>query len=148
MAMRGLGNPVAFRLTAGHRGNAPQAAPLIAGLPAQVVLADGAYDAAHFRQVIADKAATAVTPIHPSVPANILSIGTSTASAISSSAASPGSSSSAASQPASRKLPATTSPSSLSPPPSYGSGKCPQLLGIDRVFPKRLRSLRVRRKWA
>ena len=65
MAVRGLGNPVAFRLTAGHRGDVPQAVPLIAGLPAQVVLADGAYDAAHFRQVIADKGATAVIPNTP-----------------------------------------------------------------------------------
>jgi transposase len=65
MAVRGLGNPVAFRLTAGHRGDVPQAAPLIAGLPAQVVLADGAYDAAHFRSVIAERGATAVIPNTP-----------------------------------------------------------------------------------
>ena len=63
--MRGLGNPVAFHLTAGHRGDVPQAAALIAGLPAQVVLADGAYDAAHFRQLIAERGATAVIPNTP-----------------------------------------------------------------------------------
>ncbi len=62
MAVRGLGNPVAFRLTAGHRGDVPQAALLIAGLPAQVALADGAYDATHFRTVIAKRGATAVIP--------------------------------------------------------------------------------------
>lgn len=42
MAVRGLGNLVAFHLTAGRRGDVPQVAPLIAGLLAQVVLADGA----------------------------------------------------------------------------------------------------------
>lgn len=65
LAVRGLGNPVAFHLTAGHRGDVPQAAALIAGLPAAVVLADGAYDAAHFRQVIADRGAIAVIPNTP-----------------------------------------------------------------------------------
>lgn len=65
MAVRGLGNPVTFRLIAGHRGDVPQAAPLIAGLPAQVVLADGAYDATHFRSVIAERGATAVIPNTP-----------------------------------------------------------------------------------
>jgi len=37
---------VRFTLTAGQRGDAPQAAALIAGLPAEVVMADTAYDAA------------------------------------------------------------------------------------------------------
>lgn len=40
----------------------PQAAPLIEGLPAKVIMADTAYDADHFRQVIADKGAIAVIP--------------------------------------------------------------------------------------
>lgn len=65
MAVRGLGNPVAFRLTAGHKGDVPQAAALIAGLPAQVVLADAAYDAVHFRTVIANMNAIAVIPNTP-----------------------------------------------------------------------------------
>ena len=65
MAVRGLGNPVAFRLTAGHRGDVPQAPALIDGLPAQFVLADGAYDAAHFRTVIAKGGAVAVIPNIP-----------------------------------------------------------------------------------
>ena len=50
--MRGLGCPVRFHLTAGHRGDAPQAGPLIEGLPADVVMADTAYDADHLRQVM------------------------------------------------------------------------------------------------
>ena len=45
MAVRGLGSPVRFTLTAGQKGDAPQAAELIEGLPAEVVMADTAYDA-------------------------------------------------------------------------------------------------------
>lgn len=55
-----------FILTAGQKGDAPQAGPLIEGLPAQVVMADTAYDADHFRQAIADKGAIAVIPNNPS----------------------------------------------------------------------------------
>jgi transposase len=66
MAVRGLGCPVRFILTAGQKGDAPQAEPLIEGLPAQVVMADTAYDADHFRQAIADKGALAVIPNNPS----------------------------------------------------------------------------------
>lgn len=54
MAVRGLGCPVRFILTAGQRGVCPQAYPLIEGLSAQVVMADAAYDADRLRQVIAD----------------------------------------------------------------------------------------------
>lgn len=66
MAVRGLGQPVRFILTAGHQGDAPQAAPLIQGLPARVVMADTAYDADHLRAAIADKGALAVIPNNPS----------------------------------------------------------------------------------
>src|SRR5207237_2895611 len=66
LAVRGLGCPVRFSLTAGHRGDAPQAGPLIAGFPAEFVMADAAYDADHFRQAIAAKGATAVIPNNPS----------------------------------------------------------------------------------
>ena len=66
MAVRGLGCPVRFRLTAGHRGDAPQAGPLIEGLPAEAVMADAAYDADHLRQTIAGKDAVAVIPNNPS----------------------------------------------------------------------------------
>jgi transposase len=66
MAVRGLGCPVRFTLTAGQMGDAPQAGPLIEGLPTNVVMADTAYDADHFRQAIADKGAIAVIPNNPS----------------------------------------------------------------------------------
>lgn len=66
MAVRGLGCPVRFTLTAGQKGDAPQAAALIEGLPAQVVMADTAYDADHLRQAIAAKGALAVIPNNPS----------------------------------------------------------------------------------
>jgi transposase len=61
-----LGCPVRFTLTAGHRGDAPQAASLIDGLAANVVIADTAYDADHLRQAIDDKGALAVIPNNPS----------------------------------------------------------------------------------
>jgi len=66
MAVRGLGCPVRFLLTAGHRGDAPQAIPLIEDLPAEVVMADAAYDADKLRQAIAAKGAVAVIPNNPS----------------------------------------------------------------------------------
>lgn len=66
MAVRGLGCPVRFTLSAGQKGDAPQAAALIEGLPAAVVMADTAYDADALRQAIADKGATAVIPNNPS----------------------------------------------------------------------------------
>jgi transposase len=64
MAVRGLGCPVRFTLTAGKKGDAPQA--LIEGLPAEVVMADTAYDADHLRQAITAKGAIAVIPNNPS----------------------------------------------------------------------------------
>jgi transposase len=66
MAVRGLGGPVRFILTGGHRGDAPQAIPLIEGLAADVVMADAAYDSDKIQAAIADKAATAVIPNNPS----------------------------------------------------------------------------------
>jgi len=62
MAVRGLGCPVRFHLTAGQAGDAPQALVLIEDLPAEVVMADAAYDSGALRQVIADKGALAVIP--------------------------------------------------------------------------------------
>jgi len=66
MAVRGLGCPVRFALTAGQKGDSPQAEPLIEGLPAEVVMADAAYDSDHLRQAIANKGAIAVIPNNPS----------------------------------------------------------------------------------
>jgi hypothetical protein len=57
-----FGNPISFRLIAGHCGDVPRWATLIAGLPAAVELAGGAYDATHLRNTIA-----AIShPLHPS----------------------------------------------------------------------------------
>ena len=66
MAVRGLGCPVRFTLPAGQKGDAPQAAGLIDELPAEVIMADTAYDSDALRQAIADKGATAVVPNNPS----------------------------------------------------------------------------------
>ena len=49
-----------FMLTAGQKGDAPQAAALLEGLPAEVVMADTAYDADHLRQAIAAKTLVAL----------------------------------------------------------------------------------------
>ena len=57
-------------LTAGHLGDAPQAAALLGTDRPDAVLADAAYDADHFRQAIADAGAIAdaidVIPDNPS----------------------------------------------------------------------------------
>jgi len=66
MAVRGLGLPVRLVLTAGQKGDAPQAEPLIDGLSAETVMADAAYDSDHLRQAIAEKGAQAVIPNNPS----------------------------------------------------------------------------------
>src|SRR5258706_6654774 len=68
MAVRGLGCPVRFTLTAGQKGDAPQAAALLEGLPPEVVMADTAYDADHLRQAIPAKRALAAIPNNPSRP--------------------------------------------------------------------------------
>ena len=138
MAVRGLGCPVRFHITAGQAGDAPQVMALIEGMPASVVMANTAYDSDRLRQAIADKGATAVIPSNPSRPASTRSTSSSTLSATSSNAASPSSSSSDASPPASKKPHATISPSSLSPQPSYGCDKCPQNLERDGVSLNRL----------
>ena len=52
MAVRGLGCPVRFFLTVGQAGDAPQAQPLIEGLPAEIVMGDAAYDSDALRSAI------------------------------------------------------------------------------------------------
>jgi transposase len=66
MAVRGLGCPVGIALTAGQKGDAPQAATLLQGQPADIVIADTAYDADHLRARIAETGAVAVIPNNPS----------------------------------------------------------------------------------
>jgi len=127
MAVRGLGCPVRFTLTAGQKGDAPQAAELIEGLPAEIVLADTAYDADHLRQAIAAKGALAVIPNNPSraikhpLDKHLYAQRYLVECCFSSS-------NSAASQPDSKRPLEITLPSSLSQPSSYGCGKCPHHL--------------------
>jgi transposase len=64
--VRGLGCPARFHLTAGHRGDAPQAEALLGTDKPSIVLADAAYDADHIRAAIAKAGATAVIPNNPS----------------------------------------------------------------------------------
>jgi len=66
LAVRGLGCPARFILTAGQRGDAPQAAALLGEDRPAAVLADTAYDADHFREAIAKAGAVAVIPNNPS----------------------------------------------------------------------------------
>ena len=123
-----------FTLTAGQKGDAPQAGALIEGFPAEIVMADTAYDADHLRKAIADKGALAVIPNNPSGRSNIRSTNISMPNAISWSAASESSSSSAASQRAMKKPLGTIRPWSPLPPSSYGCDKCPQDLALQLPF--------------
>jgi transposase len=66
MAVRGLGCPVAFTLTGGQRGDAPQAGAFIDRFDAQLVMADAAYDSNRLRRAINTKGALAVIPNNPS----------------------------------------------------------------------------------
>jgi transposase len=61
-----LGLPVRCLLTAGQRHDILMAGELIAGLKAEQVIGDTAYDADHFRQRIAAAGARAVIPCNPS----------------------------------------------------------------------------------
>ena len=117
-----------FTLTAGQKGDAPQAGALIEGLPAEVVMADTAYDADHLRQAIAAKRAIAVIPNNPSRALKYPLDKHLYAQRHLVDAASQSSSSSAASQLASKRPPEITAPSSLSLPSSYGCDKCPHCL--------------------
>ena len=131
MAVRGLGCPVRITLTAGQKGDALQAAALIEGLAAEVVMADAAYDADHLRHAIAAKGALAVIPNNPSraikypldkhlyAQRHLIECCFSKSSSF------------VALRPASKRQPETSSPSSLSQPPSSGCGKCPQDLRED-----------------
>jgi transposase len=53
-------------LTAGQKGDAPKAEPLIEGLPAEALMADTAYDSDRLRQAIAEEGARAAIPSNPS----------------------------------------------------------------------------------
>jgi transposase len=94
----------------------PQATALIDGLPAEVAIADTAYDADHLRNDIAAKKALAVIPNNPSRALKYPLDKHLYASAILWNAAFQNSSSSAASPPASKKPLEITEPSSPSQP--------------------------------
>jgi transposase len=66
MAAKPLYSWIELRIASGQKGDAPQAAALIEGFPAEVVMADTAYDADHLRKAIAAKGALAVIPNNPS----------------------------------------------------------------------------------
>ncbi|CAO4141909.1 IS5 family transposase ISRel13 [Methylorubrum aminovorans] len=51
-----------FALTAGQKGDAPQTEALLKGLPAEVILADAAYDSDQLRTQAADTGARAIIP--------------------------------------------------------------------------------------
>ena len=57
-----LGNPLAFTLTAGQQGDAPQALPLLDRITAKAVIADKAYDTDAILQAVAAAGAQAVIP--------------------------------------------------------------------------------------
>jgi transposase len=69
--VRGLGCPIRVILTAGQKGDAPQAAGLLDGQRPDIVMADTAYDADHFRAAIAAAGAIAVIPNNPSRAAKL-----------------------------------------------------------------------------
>jgi len=123
---------VRFILTAGQKGDAPQAATLLEGLPAEVVMADTAYDADHLRQAITAKGALAVIPNNPSRALKYPLDKHLYAQRQRWNVASQNSSSSAASRPASKRPREITGPSSLSLQSSYGCGKCPHYLERER----------------
>lgn len=52
-------------MRAGHRGDAPVAADLVAGFAPQLCLADAAYDSDALRQGLLDRGATPVIPNNP-----------------------------------------------------------------------------------
>ena len=76
----GLGNPLAFRLTAGQQGDAPQALPLLDRLATTAVIADKAYDTDAILQAVAAGGALAVIPPKPPAATNARPTGISTGS--------------------------------------------------------------------
>jgi transposase len=60
MVVRGLGCLVRFALTAGQKSDAPKADALMESLPAQVIMADAAYESDRLRNAVA------VIPNNPS----------------------------------------------------------------------------------
>jgi hypothetical protein len=133
MAVRGLGCPVRFTLTAGEKGDAPQAAALIEGLPAKVVWPIQPMTPITCGKRSPPRARLPSSQTTHHGRSNIRSTSTSMPSDISSNAVSASSSNSDAWQPVSKKPPEITALSSLSPPSFYGCDKCPHGLGYIPV---------------
>lgn len=74
-----MGWPVWLILTAGQRGDASKAGPLIEGLPADAIMVDAAYDASHLREAIAKRSAVARSS--PTIPRGGRPIGAATCGA-------------------------------------------------------------------
>ena len=64
--MRGLGCPVRIILTAGQKGDAPQALSLLGEDRPEIVLADAAYDADPFRKEVRARGGRTIIPNNPS----------------------------------------------------------------------------------
>jgi len=60
-----LGNPLRIRLTPGQRHEATQACALVAGLAAEHVIGDTAFDSDEFRAALAAQGCAAVIPSNP-----------------------------------------------------------------------------------
>jgi transposase len=65
VSVDGLGNPLRFRLTGGQRHDITQAPALIEGFSADYVIADKAYDAADFLDLVVKSGAESVIPSTP-----------------------------------------------------------------------------------
>ena len=62
MSVDALGNPLRFRLSAGHRHDITEAEALISGYSSKYVIADKGYDSDEFIQLINENGADAVIP--------------------------------------------------------------------------------------
>lgn len=63
--VEGLGQAARLRLSAGQAGDITEAHQLLAEVPAQAVVADTAFDAAHLREALSARGIKVVIPSHP-----------------------------------------------------------------------------------
>ena len=73
LAVRGLGCPAGFVLTAGQKGDAPQASALLEAAVAEFVIADAAFDADHSEKLRPKKAPKPSSLTTPRLRSNIRS---------------------------------------------------------------------------
>lgn len=117
-----------FARTAGQKGDAPQAEALLGELPAEVVMADAAYDSDAIREAIAEKGALAAIPNTPLAHAKAPARQAPLHHALPDRALLPRLKQFQRGATRYEKTGGISSPQSRSPPSSYGSGKCPQIL--------------------